>query len=92
MKSHDIILILRYTGPSEARLHNQPSTHGQGAWIPKHMEASLHIEFGQEYTLKSVRTQGSPDGTKFMTRFFLFYTVDGKQWKPAYGVSRYSIP
>ena len=76
----------RYTGPSQARLNNRPSKKGKGAWVPKDMESYLRIDFNRMQTLKGIRTQGSPDGTKYVTRFFLFYTTDGKKWQPAFGV------
>lgn len=77
----------RYTGPDQARLDNKPSAKGSGAWEPKDSESYIQIEFDRVYDLKNIRTQGSTNGRKFVTRFFLFYTVNGKKWIPAFGVS-----
>lgn len=76
----------RYTGPNQARLNNRPSATGSGAWEPIDPEAYLQIDFDQVYHFSEIRTQGSPTGYKFMTRFFLMYTADGVQWRPAYRV------
>lgn len=89
MISHSVLVRSHgryYTGPEEARLNNQPSENGKGAWEPIDNEAYILIEFGRLYTLREIRMQGSVDNTKKVARFFLFYTTNGIDWKPAYRV------
>lgn len=69
------------------RLNNKPSYRGAGAWEPDDIHESYIIyEFPRVLSLKQVKIQGSADHNKYVTRYVLFYTVDGKIWKPAYTV------
>ena len=70
-----------YTGPEEARLNNQPSASGSGAWEPKDEEGYIDIHFNKVENVKEIRTQGSPSLNKYARRFFLFYSKDGQTFE-----------
>ena len=70
-----------YTGPEEARLNNQPSASGSGAWEPRDEEGHIDIHFNKVENLKEIRTQGSPTSNKYTRRFFMFYSKDGKTFE-----------
>ena len=72
-----------YTGPEQARLNNQPSVSGSGAWEPKDEEGHIDIHFNKVENLKEIRTQGSPTSNKYTRRFFMFYSKDGKTFEDA---------
>ena len=72
-----------YTGPEEARLNNQPSASGSGAWEPKDEEGYIDIHFNKVENLKEIQTQGSPNSNKYAKRFFLFISKDGKRFEHA---------
>ena len=83
MKSNSIkvsTLGQSYTGPEQARLNNQPSASGSGAWEPKDKEAHLDIIFNKMEDVREIRTQGSPTGSKFARRYFVFYSLDGEKF------------
>ena len=71
-----------YTGPKEARLYNQPSASGSGAWEPKDEEGYIDIKFNKVESIKEIRTQGSPTSNKYTRRYFLFYSRDGQKFEP----------
>ena len=74
-----------YTGASEARLNNKPSSKGVGAWEPTDVENSLIIEFNEVEDLKEIRTQGSPKENKYTLRYQLQYKKDLKEdWEVIY--------
>ena len=70
-----------YTGPEEARLNNQPSASGSGAWEPRDEEGYIEIYFNKVEDLKEIRTQGSPSAHKYTRQFFVFISKDGKTFE-----------
>lgn len=70
-----------YTGPEEARLNNQPSSSGSGAWEPKDDEAYLQIVFNKVEHVKEIRTQGSPSSQRYTARFYLMSSMDGENFE-----------
>ena len=66
---------------------SEESKGGSGAWEPNHEEGYLEIHFNKLERVKEIRTQGSPSAEKYTSRYFLFYTVDGKIWKRLSSVS-----
>ena len=72
-----------YTGPEEARLNNQPSASGSGAWEPRDEEGYIDIHFNNVEHLKEIQTQGSPNLNKYAKRYFLFISKDGKTFEHA---------
>ena len=70
-----------YTGPEQARLNNQPSVSGSGAWEPKDEEGYIDIKFNKVESIKEIRTQGSPFSNKYTRRFFMFYSRDGQNFE-----------
>lgn len=72
-----------HTGPEQARLNAVPSARGAGAWEPYDAEGYLEIQFNKLEQLKKIETQGSPVDRKYISRYFLFYTVDGEEWTSA---------
>lgn len=71
----------KHTGPEQARLNNQPSENGAGAWEPKDEEGCLDVAFNKVEHVKLIKTQGSPAEHKYVTQYFVFYTVDEKHWE-----------
>ena len=69
-----------YTGPEQARLNNQPSASGSGAWEPKDEEGVLTIYFNKVENLREIRTQGSPSSNKYTRQFFVFISRDGENF------------
>ena len=80
-----------YTGPEEARLNNQPSASGSGAWEPKDENGYLIINFGKELHIDEIRTQGSPSSDKYTTAYYLFYSTDGINFDTVNTVSLFVI-
>ena len=71
-----------YTGPEQARLNNQPSASGSGAWEPRDEEGYIDIHFNKVESIKEIRTQGSPTSNRYTRRYFLFYSRDGQKFEP----------
>lgn len=66
-----------HTGPDQARLNNNASENGTGAWEPLDTEGYIQIDFSKTEHVKQIKTQGSPLEDKYVTRHFIYYNVDG---------------
>ena len=76
-----------YTGPSQARLNNKPSSKGAGAWVPNDIEGCLEVHFNKMEHLKEMRTQGHPTKNMYARGYFIFYSKDGKDFSTLVRVS-----
>ena len=81
------------SGESESGSGSETSekTAGAGAWEPKDMEGYLEIAFTKTERVREIKTQGSPSTNKFISRYFVFYTRDGKTWKRYPSVSSVNL-
>ena len=68
--------------PARARLNLQGNSKGHGAWCAKTNDGKqwLQIDFGELVRVTKVATQGQQNSNNWVTKFTLYYSVDGIHW------------
>uniref|UniRef100_A0A2C9K961 F5/8 type C domain-containing protein n=1 Tax=Biomphalaria glabrata TaxID=6526 RepID=A0A2C9K961_BIOGL len=67
----------------EGRLYNQPSTTSGGSWIPSSgVNQWITVNFNEPKLLSGVVTQGSPDSSRWVKTFNIYYSVNGVDFIP----------
>jgi len=69
-----------YTGPNQARLNNEPSDKGVGAWEPKGSGRYLEIVFNKIELVEQIKTQGHPTKNVYTQNFNVYASLDGKKY------------
>ena len=68
--------------PARARLNLQGNSKAHGAWCAKTNDGKqwLQIDFGELVRVTKVATQGQQNSNNWVTKFTLYYSVDGIHW------------